>query len=254
MNDVKTLANINFYAIIGTIEKLVSYDDEARKLATVPKPLTLGVDVNGGPIGALTFGTDGGVVLHKTKQKSKIKMNFSTPERFNQMVDGTKALPPINPSIILNAKFLSDKFTALTKILEKYLRPSKEDLQNEAFFVKSTELTFYVMVEALACVGNCDKLGMLSAKRIPEGTIALEVNGGPACSIDVKDGKLTVRKEKAVKPRASMIFANLNVARKLLDGAEAIPFVATEELVLKGFYPMLENLNRILYRVPFYLS
>lgn len=253
MKDNKTLAYINLYAIMGALEHLTEFDEEAQKLATPEKPVSLGIKVANGPQAVMEI-AGGKVKFSKGNAKASCHMNFSTPERFNEMVDGIKPNPPINLSIILNAKFLTNNFTALTKILEKYLRADAEALKDPEFFNHSTDLMFYVICEAIAAIGNNDKLGKLSAKRIPDGTIAMEIKDGPCCCLDCKDGEISVRKQKAENPRSSMVFDSRETARKLFDGEDAMSFVGNSQLFLKGFIPMLDNLNKILARVALYLA
>ena len=55
MTDAKTLAYINMYAILGTLENLCELDKEASELVKTKKPVSVGLDVKGGPSATLTF-------------------------------------------------------------------------------------------------------------------------------------------------------------------------------------------------------
>lgn len=252
MTDNKTLAYINLYAILGALPNLVDLAEEAKIYASPTKPIKLAINVNDGPNGMLEF-NNGTCTFNKGSFKGDINMNCGSPERFNAVIEG--ANPPINLSIITGVKFLKGGFTSLTNLLTKYLRASEEDLKDTKFFNISTELMFYVIAEAIAAIGNNDKIGKLSAKRIPDGTISMEIMGGPSVCIDCNKGIMSVRKEKSTDPRAVMQFDSLVTARALFDGkGDAMTFIGDSKLMLKGYFPMLDNLNRILGRVADYLA
>ena len=47
MTDARTLAYINLYGILGTLENLCELDEEAKALADVKKPVSIGFAVKG---------------------------------------------------------------------------------------------------------------------------------------------------------------------------------------------------------------
>jgi hypothetical protein len=52
-----------------------------------------------------------------------------------------------------------------------------------------------------------------------------------------------------------MVFGDFETARGLFDGTtESMSALAGGKLVMKGFIPMIENLNKVLDRVAVYLA
>ncbi len=256
MIDQKTLSFINAHAIFGALADLVAMDEDAKALVEgMKKPINMGVCVKDGPDMVLSF-KEGKCITTKGKGgkgECDFYMNCKTPERFNAIIDG--ALPPLNPKLILNVFFLTKVFTPLTDILTKYLRADEERLKDKRFYEVSTYLLFDVITEALCAIGNNDPLGKLSAKRIIDGEIAMEIMDGPKATIVVKDRLMTVEKRPSTNSKASMVFDSIVTARQLFMGEEdAMTFIGSGKLLLSGRFDMLDNVNRLLNRVALYLA
>ncbi len=256
MVDQRTLSFINAHAIFGALSDLVVMDDEAKRIVEgMKKPINMGVSVKNGPDMVLSF-KEGKCITTKgkgAKGECDFYMSCNTPERFNSIIDG--ALPPLNLKLIFNVLFLTKVFTPLTDILTKYLRADQESLKDKKFYEVSTYLLFDVITEAICAIGNNDPLGKLSAKRIIDGEIAMEIIDGPKATIVVKDNHLTVEKRQSTNSTASMVFDSIVTARKLFMGEEdAMTFIGSGKLLLSGRFDMLDNINRLLYRVALYLA
>ena len=251
MKSERTLAYINMFAILKDLEVLVKLDDEAKKIASVNPPISIGFNVTDGPQATLTV--DNGNCTMTEGMGGKIKLKLKSPEHLNQMIDGTKNPTPYGGFTKIG--FLTKDFIKLTDILTKYLKATPEDLADRAFFEKSTEMMFYLIANALSAIGNYDEIGKVSASKIPDGTISMEIGGGPCAEIVVEGGHMTTYNRKAENPRAYMIFRDMDVARGLFEGTvESMSAIATGEIQMKGFIPMIDNLNKLLARVAMYLG
>lgn len=251
MKDQDALAYVNMFAVLKDLEVLCGLDSEAKKLASPAKPVSIGFNVVGGPQATLLF--ENGKCSMTEGLGGKLKLRLSSPEAFNLMVDGKKNPMPYGGFTKLG--FLTKDFTKLTDLMSKYLRAEEKALEDRAFFEKSTIMMFYLVANALSAIGNNDELGKISASKIPDGSIALEVAGGPCAEIAVKGGHMTTICKKAEKPRAYMIFADFDTARGLFDGSvEAMSALASGKIIMKGYIPMIDNLNKILSRVAVYLA
>lgn len=252
MKDSKTLAYINMYALLGALENLCDLDAEAKNYASVEKPVSICFKVNDGPVGTLNF-ADGKCKMTKGKDQCNVLIPIGSVEKFNKVIDGTAT--PIPVKGFSKISFLTGNFTKLTDILAKTLRATPEQLANPEFLEKSTIIMFYMIAEAVAAIANNDKIGKISAKRVPDGEISMEITDKAYATITVKDHKFTVTKSKSTNPRAYMIFADIETARKMFDGKEdTMSFLGQQKLVLKGYVPMIDNLNRLLSRVALYLA
>lgn len=250
--DSKTLAYINLYAILGTLENLCEIVPEASDLIKDSKPISIGIEVKGGPSATLYF-KNGKCRMEQGCGACDVKLPFSSCEKFNGLIDGT--VTPIPSKGFTHIRFLLKQFTGLTDILTKYLQPSEDDLKDPVFFEKSTTLMLSVIGVAIAQVGNNDEIGKFSAHAIPDGSVYLGIKNGPGVEIACKDHRLLTLKKVPEKYRASMIFESIETARALFDGkVNALACIGTGRIEMHGMNNMLDNVNRILDRVALYIG
>lgn len=251
MNLEKTRAAINLHAILRDLEDLSGLDEDTGTLLRghqlkigfhVPglEPLTL--EVNEGRIQARRGSEPGG-----------LRLRFFSPRHFNGMVEGKQM--PIPTGGFKHLGFLQNNFTALAKDLEKYLKPSETDLLCDAFREKNTRLTASAALFALAEIAGSDPRGLEIARAMGEGAVRLEVPGVLAYTIIAKDGKLATTKSADVPAQAFMKFSSLDTLGKVLRG-EMDSFVAIGlgQIEISGRIPLVDNLNKLLRLVSFYLA
>ena len=250
--DSKTLAYINMYAILGTLENLCEIVPEASELLQGQKPISIGLEVKDGPSATLYF-KNGKCRMEQGVGACDVKLPFSSCEKFNGLIDGT--VTPIPSKGFLHIGFLLKKFTALTDILTKYMRASEEDLKDPVFFERSTTLMLYTIGVAIAQIGNNDQIGKFSAKAIEDGSVLIGIKNGPAVELVCKDHRLVTLKKAPEKYRSAMIFESIETARALFDGkVNALTCIGTGKIEMHGLVSMLDNINRILDRVALYIG
>ncbi len=252
MTDSRTLAYINLYAVLGSLENLCELAPEASSLLTNKKPISIGFEVKGGPSATITF-KNGRCRMEQGCAKCDVKLPFSSCEKFNGLIDGTTT--PIPSKGFHHIGFLLNGFTKLTDLLSKYMRPDPEDLKDPDFFRISTLLLLNTITVAIAQIGNNDEIGKFSASNMVDGEISFSIKGAASTTIRVKNHRLLGIKKASENPRAVMEFASIELARDLFDGkVNAIACVGSGDIVMKGMISMLDNLNRILDRVALYLA
>ncbi|MBP3697688.1 MAG: hypothetical protein J6J45_09130 [Clostridia bacterium] len=252
MTDSRTLAYINLYAVLGSLENLCELAPEASSLLTNKKPISIGFEVKGGPSATITF-KNGRCRMEQGCTKCDVKLPFSSCEKFNGLIDGT--VTPIPSKGFHHIGFLLNSFTKLTDLLSKYMRPDPEDLKDPDFFRISTLLLLNTITVAIAQIGNNDEIGKFSASNMVDGEISFSIKGAASTTIRVKDHRLLGIKKASDNPRAIMEFSSIELARDLFDGnVNAIACVGSGDIVMKGMISMLDNLNRILDRVALYLA
>ncbi len=252
MTDSRTLAYINLYAVLGSLENLCELAPEASSLLTNKKPISIGFEVKGGPSATITF-KNGRCRMEQGCSKCDVKLPFSSCEKFNGLIDGT--VTPIPSKGFQHIGFLLKSFTKLTDLLAKYMRPDPEDLKDPDFFRISTLLLLNTITVAIAQIGNNDEIGKFSASNMVDGEISFSIKGAASTTIRVKDHRLLGIKKASDNPRAIMEFSSIELARDLFDGnVNAIACVGSGDIVMKGMISMLDNLNRILDRVALYLA
>lgn len=250
MKDQRALAYVNLFAILGTIPKLCELDSEAAELIR-GENMSVCFSVKGGPVGTLIF-KDGVCRMVEGDARAKIKLPFSTPEKFNGLIDGT--VTPIPSRGLIFVGFLLKKFMPLTDILTKYLRASEEDLAERSFFEKSTELMLSVVAQAVCQLGNNDKVSRASASYIVDGNIKIAIEGGPAVVVSAKDHHLSAISDTE-QITSYMKFRNIDIARALFDGKiNAVAAFGLGDVMIGGMISQIDNVNRILDRVSLYLA
>lgn len=254
MTDTKAMAYVNMYGVLGTLENLCQLDGEAQAiLAGLKKPVSLCFSVKNGPCCTFHFSREG-CRMTEGDAGCSCKMSFSSVEAFNDLIDKSKpGMPTKNPIQVL--AFLLGPFTKLTDRLNAILRPSKEDMEDRAFFEKSTTLTLYTIAGAISALANNDSISMISADYTVDGDISLGIKDTAYITINVQDKHFTTIKKKCEKPRAVMEFADLDLAAGLFAGeVSTINEMCKGTIRLSGMISMLDNVNRILDRVSVYLG
>ncbi|MGN0538912.1 MAG: hypothetical protein ACI4SX_07415 [Candidatus Fimenecus sp.] len=253
MTDARTMAYINMYAVLGTLENLCELDDKAKEiLSTLKKPVSLAFEVKDGPAATLTF-TAKGCRMEDGVTKCDIKIPVSSCEKFNKIINGETT--PIPTKGLTKVSFLLKTFTALTDRLTELMRPTEEALKDPAFFELSTVLTFYTISVALSQIGNQDAIGKASASYIADGDVCFAIKDGPAATIRTKNNHLVTIKKPPENPRAIMQFDNIQLANDLFNGRiNSLECIGRGTVEIRGMLSMVDNLNRILDRVALYLA
>jgi hypothetical protein len=252
MIDQKTLAYINLYGVLGTLENLCELAPEAGSILTNKKPISIGFDVKGGPKATITF-ANGKCRMEQGCTKCDVKLPFSSCEKFNGLIDGTTT--PIPSKGLIHVKFLLNDFTKLTDLLTKYMRPDPADLEDPDFFRISTLLLLNTITVAIAQIGNNDEIGKHSAKYMVDGEISISIKDCTSTTVRVKDHRLLGIKKPSESPRAIMEFSSIELARALFDGkVNAVACVGEGKIRVGGMISQVDNVNRILDRVALYLA
>lgn len=251
MNDSRTMAYLNLFAVLGALPYLCELDPEAQRLIA-GKNISVGFAVKGGPEATLFFG-GGRCRMAPGTERCQIRLPFSSCEKFNGMIDGT--VTPIPTRGLTKVGFLTGPFRQLTDRLAAVLKPSPEQLEDPELFRRSTELLFHVIVEAIAQVGNEDPVGRFSVSNMPEGTVKLAIREGPGAAICCRDGRLLTIHRMPDHYLSCMEFSDMALARSLFDGQiNAIAAVGLGQIRIGGMISQVDNLNRILDRVAAYLA
>ncbi|MDR1940653.1 MAG: hypothetical protein LBQ40_07715 [Clostridiales bacterium] len=261
--DATTKASINLHAVLRNIQDLCEIDKEASQVVA-GKKITVKFSVKGCEPMALAF-NDGkckylrGEALNGEELKGALKLSFSSPEKFNTLIDGGKVVPMFNLLGIPKLGFVLKDFDVITKRLEYYLRPdpSKVDelYADKDYFKANTELLAYTAFHALAEIANYDPVGREIAHRMPDGVINVEIKDGIGVAIAVKDGRLSASIGRDPKPRAKMVFGNLDVVNRVLNGkTDAYSAMGAGLFNISGLIPLLDNMNHLLTLVAKYLG
>lgn len=254
MIEQKALAFANMYGVLGTLQMLCELDDTAKKiLQKIKKPISVCFQVKDGPCRTFHFDKKG-CKITEGSDNPDCKMNFSSPEKFNLMINESKPGIPVKGTVRLLI-FLTGTFTELTNRLTELLRPSEEALKDRAFFEESTLLTMYTVAGAISGLANSDSIAMISAGNTVDGEVALGVKDKAQVTIRVKNHRFETVYTAAQNPRAVMEFADIDLAYGLFSGTvSTINEMCKGNIRLAGVLSMVDNINRILDRVSLYLA
>lgn len=252
MTDAKTLAYINLFAVLGSLENLCKLDEQAKNILEGTKPVSIGFDVKDGPKATLSF-EDGKCLMTEGCADCDIRLPFSSPEKFNGLIDGT--VTPVPTKGFSKIGFLLKTFVPLTDRLNEVMRPTAEALKDPALFDLNTRMTFYVVTVAISQLGNHDPISTFSAQNIDDGDLLMSIKGGPKAVIRAKDHVLTTIKDCEGNPRSVMEFGSMQLANDLFnDKVNSLACIGDGSITMKGMISMLDNMNRILDRVALYLA
>ena len=242
MLEQKALAYANMYGVLGALENLCVLDSKAKEIVNgINKPVSLCFDVKEGPCRTFHFDKNGCKITEGSNGCS-CKMNFSSPEKFNALINDSKPGVPVKGVVTL-LKFLTGPFTALTNRLTEILRPSKDAMADRAFFEENTMLTMYVIAGAISALANNESVAKISAANTPDGDVQLGIKDKAAVKKPCDD------------PRAVMEFASIDLANGLFSGTvSTINEMCKGNIRLAGVLSMVDNINRILDRVSLYLE
>ena len=241
MTDSRTLAYINMYAVLGTLENLCELDEKAKEIiSTIEKPISVAFDVKGGPSATLTFSKNGCRMDDGVKADCDIKIPVANCDKFNGIIDGK--VTPIPTKGLTKVNFLLKTFTALTDRLTEVMRPSEEALKDADFFRLNTLCTFYTVSVAISQIGNQDAIGKFSASNIVDGDIQIGITDTVYATIRVKDNHLITIKQASDKPRAIMEFCDIELANALFAGTvNSIDHVGNGNITIRGLISMVDN-------------
>ena len=251
MVDQVTLARVNLFAVLRTLEGLPAHDEETRKIAN-GKRETVQFTVGGVGKARLAIG-DGGIEFMPGGGGATINLWFPNAAALNAMFAGTGNPIPIKG--LAKIAYLKGPFTTLTDRLTHYLRAKPELLKDAGYRKANAELSLHTAFYALSEIANNDPDGRVNAARMADGGILVSVTGGPALSVVAKGGRLETRKGQAPENRARMVFASVDDAGALIRGElSAYLAIGTGQVAMGGYTPIIDHMNKILGLVPRYLS
>ena len=254
MIEQKALAYVNMYGVLGALENLCELDEKAKQiLSELKKETALCFEVKNGPCCTFRFSKNG-CKMTEGDEGCNCKMTFSSPEKFNALINDSKPGMPTK-GIVKTLSFLLGTFTKLTDRLNEVLRPSEDAMRDKAFFEENTILTMYVIAGAISALANHDSISKQSAAHTVDGKVSLGISGCIAVTVIVIDNRFTTVKRRCDDPRAIMEFSDIELANGLFNGTvSTINEMCKGNIRLSGMISMIDNINRILDRVAVYLA
>jgi hypothetical protein len=149
------------------------------------------------------------------------------------------------------------RFSELTGILTRYLKPAADDLEDPAFKKKHVEMTLMVGLAGAAEVARYDRKMEKVVDRLPWGTVQFSVlPDGPYAYASVgKDKTISVGNGTVADPTANLDINGVDMAAGVLAGTvDTFAAVGREDLRATGLLSLIDELNALLERVGFFLA
>ena len=250
------LARLHLRAVLPLLEEIAKTDEVLAKETKGWNGVLQFQLAGGEPATALIF-DNGKLSVYKGSYpgRRKVTLTFKDAKTLNEVFQGKSNKPPIpNVMALLHMKKLL-KINNVMKRLEHYLKPETHMLKDKVFFEECVKLAVYVMAFGVKEVGEHDPELKANSPYLPDGTLALNVLGGPSANITIINGKFYPVKGMSRKPNALLEIKDIETAWDMIQGKLDV-FAATGrgDIRLKGFIPLIDGINPLLDRLSFYMS
>ena len=252
MTDQLAKACINMKGVLRALTYLCDLDTEAADIIKTAN-LTVQFSVKNGPAARLIF-KSGNCAFEDGKGSADIKLYFSTPEKFNALMDGNGT-----PTILkgfTKLGFLLKDFGKLTDRLAHFLKPDKDTVQDDKFKEVSTLLTFYTAFNALPEIGMYDPVGAKVMQKSASGQLCVSI-AGTEHVVRMKVGKGSMKTIAASdgSPELYMTFSSIEKTGDVLGGrSDFLTAIGFGDVKLKGYIPVMMAVEHLVPRLAAYLN
>jgi hypothetical protein len=253
MNVELLKANLNLYAVLTNLEDLVAHDPETHEKAK-GWHISIQFVVHGGPKAYVAFDKGVCTVGRGLHHHPKVVLVFTSPAHLNKMFASTANPIPVWGFTKLG--FLTKDFTALTKRLEYFLKPTDALLKDPGYLALNTRFTLNTAAFAVPEIVKLDPVGQAAAAHLHKGVVVMKVlPEGPGVYLALHQGRIEAHKGLYDRPTSAMLMKDQATANAFLNGkSDTFTAVASGEVSIKGQLPLLDALSLVLDRVPHYLS
>lgn len=249
------LARIHLGAILMLLEDIAAFDRSARDLI---KDWNLAIQFQlpgSDPATVLIFDHGNLKALNQNYTGSKVTLTFRDAQFLNNVFQGRSQKQP-RPGI--NAVFHLKELKNLDKLLallEHYMKPDETLLGDPNIREFCIRLNLYALAFGIKQIGENDPEMQPVAHHLPDGIVQFEVVNGPSVHIIVNQGHFSVVRGSAEYANAVLEIKDLDTAWAMIQGElNMFAAVGNCDLRLKGFIPLLDGINPLIDRIPFYLN
>ena len=248
------LANLHLHAVLPRLEELVKLDEEAQSIAGQMK-LKVRLKVRKGPSEVVEI-SDGEVRTSSDPEaKADLGLLFLSRDQLNNLFMDKRAIPV--PYKGLTQLRQMGRFSKLTEIMTRYLKPAEADLQDPVFKKKHVEMALMAGLAGAAELARYDRKMEKVVDRLPWGTVQFSVlPDGPYAFASVgKDKTIFVGNGTVANPTANLDINGVDMAAGVLAGTvDTFAAVGREDLRATGLLSLIDELNALLDRVSYFLD
>lgn len=248
------LANLHLHAVLPRLEELVELDDEAQSIARQMQ-LSVRFKVRKGPSRVVEI-SDGVVRTSSDPQaKAGLGLFFTSCDQLNNLFMEKRAIPVPYKGLIQLRKM--SRFSRLTEILTRYLKPAESDLKDPEFKRKHVEMTLQTGLAGAAQIAKYDSKVEHAVDLLPYGSIQFSVlPDGPFAFVEVDPEKnISSGAGKIDNPSANLDINGVDMAADLLaDRLDQFAALGSGDLRASGLLPLVDEFNAVLDRVGKFLA
>ena len=248
------LANLHLHAVLPRLEELVEIDEEARSIAREMQ-LSVRFRVRKGPSRIVEI-SDGAVrTSSNPKTKAGLGLFFASCDQLNNLFMDKRAIPL--PYRGLTQLRQMSRFSKLTEILTRYLKPAEPDLKDPGFKKKHVEMMLRTGLAGAAQIAKYDSKVEHAMELLPHGSIQFSVlPDGPFAFVEVDEEKnISSGAGKIDNPSANLDINGVDTAADLLaDRLDQFAALGSGDLRASGLLPLVDEFNAVLDRVGKFLA
>jgi len=252
MTDPMAKACINMKGVLRSLTYLCSLDAQAADTIR-NADITVQFSVKNGPAARLKF-DHGACTFEDGKGQADIKLWFSSPEKFNALMDGN-GMPTILKGFT-KLNFLLKDFVKLTERLEHFLRPDPDQPQDDAFREVSTLLTFYTAFNALPEIGMRDPIGSQVIRKAADGQLCVSIDNTEH-AVRMKVGRALMRILSGTdgSPEMYLKFSDTGAVYDVLNGrTDFLTAIGLGRVRMSGYIPVMMSVEHLVPLLGAYLK
>ncbi len=249
------ISRLHLRAVLPLLEDIAAYDQPLQK-DTAGWNGVLQLQLPGGePATALVFRKGKLNIFKGDYPGRKVTLTFKNARQLNEVFQGKSNK---NPMPNLQAVFHLVKLLKIDRVLgrlEYYLKPKDDLLNDKDIFALCVKLSIYALTFGIKEVGEHDPELRITSPYLPNGTLGINVIGGPSSHITVRNGKFYPGKGAAHKPNATLEICDLKTAWAMIQGElDLFAAVGLGDIKMRGFIPLIDGINPLMDRLSFYLA
>ena len=242
------------HAVLPAMEDLFRYSKEAQEIVG-ERPFSIAFKSRSGLSSAL-FIENGECRWEKDPQElSSHALTFLSDNQINALFSGEGfSLPIPTRGLLQPAGF--KRFSQLSELLQTYLEPTREALQDKAFFEAHVRLLLGVALYGVRELGEYEEDSRRILAHTPNGVAQFVVGDETkAAWVSLRNGKLQAGKGMfAEEPDVTIWFRNAQVALLALQNdLDVMAAVGKGDIQVDGSIRLADGLGFVMERIPLYL-
>lgn len=251
----KIKARLYLNAVLPAFEDLLQQCDRAKSILA-DRAFNLTFQTSSGLRSSLLLKDKSCQFIKSNRPRSHIVLHFITEEHLNKEFENTGFRLPIP---IKGSTRIGDlkTFKALSAQLENCLRPSEEQLQDDAFHHFHVGLQLGIALRAAIELASHEPLSRNIMRDTPEGLAYFSVGkDGYGAWVQWEKGKLT--SGKGTPPRPPDVTVEFNDAQIALQAVgnriDVMAALGLGDIKVRGLIPLADSLGYIFERIPLYIQ